>query len=495
MHGVAGDARRGRPRWPWRRASTSSCPTRAATASRCWSGAPTARSPRRWSTARRARVLRQKMRAGPARRRTGRRERSVAPTARRRPGLRRRNRGAGPASWPSESIVLLTPTTALPLPLAARAARIARRRPARRRPAGLDRLLLLPRTTSAAAPPGRAGLGIEVPHRCSTRCAAELPDARDRPRAGLRRHAAPTARASPRRWPRPRERRRRASPSLGDRAGLFGRGTSGEGCDAADLRLPGRPGGAARRAARHRHPGRRWSCSPGGPTRSATSRAALAAVVQAFFPGEEGGARHRRGAVRPGQPVRQAAGGGPALAGRPAGTYLRRRSARDSDGVSTVDPTPLFPFGHGLSYTTLRLRRPASSSAAEIAHGRRRSTVTRARCRNTGAARRAPRSSSCTCTTRWPRWSGPVQRLVGFARVAARARRGAPGDVPAARRPDRVHRPRPVTGRVVEPGEIGVAMGGASDQLPLQGSFTLCGPVRAVGPGRVLDTPAATFAQ
>src|SRR6202035_4681777 len=27
---------------------------------------------------------------------------------------------------------------------------------------------------------------------------------------------------------------------LGDRSGLFGAGTSGEGCDAADLRLPGR---------------------------------------------------------------------------------------------------------------------------------------------------------------------------------------------------------------------------------------------------------------
>jgi hypothetical protein len=54
-----------------------------------------------------------------------------------------------------------------------------------------------------------------------------------------------------------------------------------------------------------------------------------------------------------------------------------------------------------------------------------------------------------------------------------------------------------VTGwtRVVEPGEIGVAVGGASDQLPLRGSFTLYGPVRAVGPGRVLDTPAETFAQ
>jgi len=43
---------------------------------------------------------------------------------------------------------------------------------------------------------------------------------------------------------------------------------------------------------------------------------------------------------------------------------------------------------------------------------------------------------------------------------------------------------------VVEPGEIRVAVGGASDRLPLQGSFVLCEPERAVGPGRVLDTPA-----
>jgi beta-xylosidase len=42
--------------------------------------------------------------------------------------------------------------------------------------------------------------------------------------------------------------------------------------------------------------------------------------------------------------------------------------------------------------------------------------------------------------------------------------------------------------RVVEPGEIRVAVGGASDQLPLQGSFTLRGPERAVGADRVLDT-------
>ena len=34
-----------------------------------------------------------------------------------------------------------------------------------------------------------------------------------------------------------------------------------------------------------------------------------------------------------------------------------------------------------------------------------------------------------------------------------------------------------------------MAIGGASDCLPLTGSFTLTGPVRVVGADRVLDTP------
>ena len=54
----------------------------------------------------------------------------------------------------------------------------------------------------------------------------------------------------------------------------------------------------------------------------------------------------------------------------------------------------------------------------------------------------------------------------------------------------------PSTGtRLVEPGEIGVAIGGASDQLPLRGSFLLCGAERAVGADRVLDTPAEVLAE
>ncbi len=42
---------------------------------------------------------------------------------------------------------------------------------------------------------------------------------------------------------------------------------------------------------------------------------------------------------------------------------------------------------------------------------------------------------------------------------------------------------------MVEPGEIRVAIGGACDRLPLQGSLTLAGPERPAGADRVLDTP------
>lgn len=44
----------------------------------------------------------------------------------------------------------------------------------------------------------------------------------------------------------------------------------------------------------------------------------------------------------------------------------------------------------------------------------------------------------------------------------------------------------------MEPGEIGVAVGGSSDRLPLRGSLTLARPERAVGPDRVLDIPSTS---
>ena len=83
----------------------------------------------------------------------------------------------------------------------------------------------------------------------------------------------------------------------------------------------------------------------------------------------------------------------------------------------------------------------------------------------------------------------PVKWLAGFARAAL-----GPGE--AARVTFRVHADRTsFTGqdltRIVEPGTITVTLGGASDDLPLTGSFTLTGPLRTVGIDRVLDTPVS----
>ncbi|HEY3609029.1 MAG TPA: glycoside hydrolase family 3 N-terminal domain-containing protein [Pseudonocardiaceae bacterium] len=135
---------------------------------------------------------------------------------------------------------------------------------------------------------------------------------------------------------------------LGDRAGLFGGGTSGEGCDATSLTLPGRQAELLDAVLATDTPvvlvlliGRPYELS-GQADR-------LAAAVCGFFPGEEGAralADVLSGRVNPSGrlPVSFPATG----ASQPA-TYLAATLGQRSS-VSVVDPTPVFPFGHGLSY-------------------------------------------------------------------------------------------------------------------------------------------------
>jgi beta-xylosidase len=135
---------------------------------------------------------------------------------------------------------------------------------------------------------------------------------------------------------------------LGDRAGLFGRGTSGEGCDAVDLRLPGHQEELLEALLATGTPivlvllvGRPYDIS------RQVDR--LAAAVCGFFLGEEGApalANILSGRTNPSGhlPVSFPAPGG----SQPA-TYLGPALAQRSE-VSSVDPTPIFPFGHGLSF-------------------------------------------------------------------------------------------------------------------------------------------------
>ena len=138
--------------------------------------------------------------------------------------------------------------------------------------------------------------------------------------------------------------------AVGDRAGLFGRGTSGEGCDATDLRLPGVQEDLVRAVEATGTPvvlllltGRPYAIGPLAQD--------AAAVVQAFFPGQLGGraiADVLTGAVNPSGRLPVSI---PADPGGQPGTYLSAPLGRRTD-VSSVDPTAVFPFGHGLSYTS-----------------------------------------------------------------------------------------------------------------------------------------------
>jgi beta-xylosidase len=136
---------------------------------------------------------------------------------------------------------------------------------------------------------------------------------------------------------------------VGDRSGLFGRGTSGEGCDAVDLTLPGIQGSLLTALLATGTPvvvvlltGRPYALG---------SFTGAAAIVQAFFPGQEGGpalARVLSGAVTPSGRLPVSV---PRHAGAQPTTYLGSALAQRSK-VSSIDPSPLYPFGHGLTYTS-----------------------------------------------------------------------------------------------------------------------------------------------
>lgn len=139
--------------------------------------------------------------------------------------------------------------------------------------------------------------------------------------------------------------------AVGDRAGLFGRGTSGEGCDATDLRLPGVQAELVEAVLATGTPVVLLLLT-GRPYALGHLADEAAAVVQAFFPGQLGGvalAEILTGAVSPSGRLPVSI---PADPGSQPGTYLSPPLGRRSS-VSSVDPTAAFPFGHGLGYASI----------------------------------------------------------------------------------------------------------------------------------------------
>jgi len=269
--------------------------------------------------------------------------------------------------------------------------------------------------------------------------------------------------------------------AVGDLAGMFGTGTSGEGCDSEDLSLPGLQGELVEAILATDTPTVLLLVS-GRPYALGAYASRCRAVVAALMPGIEGAsaiAGVLSGRVNPSGHLPVAIPHGPG--GQP-GTYLAPPLGWFSEGVSNLDPRPLYPFGHGLSYTSFELSGLLVHASEVDVAGTVRLAVT---VTNTGERAGAEvvqvyAGDAVASVVR------PLKQLVAYVKVPLDAGESAEIDV-------ELHADLfSFTGidyrRIVEPGEIVLSVGTSSEDRPLGARITLTGATRVVGEGRVLTS-------
>ncbi|MEV5256036.1 glycoside hydrolase family 3 N-terminal domain-containing protein [Streptomyces werraensis] len=260
--------------------------------------------------------------------------------------------------------------------------------------------------------------------------------------------------------------------ALGDRAGLFGRGTSGEGCDAESLSLPG--------AQQQLLDALLDSGTPvvtvllaGRPYALGRAVPEAAAIVQSFFPGVAG--TRAIAGVLSGRtdPSGRLPVSVPRTPGSQPTTYLGARLAQASE-VSNLDPTPAFGFGHGLTYTTFAWSDLTVDAEEAPTDGEFTASLT---VRNAGE-RAGTEVVQLYLHDPVASVVQPVQRLVGYARLnlepgeQRRVRVTVPADVASFTGRD--------GRRIVEPGELELRLAASSTDTRLTATVTLTGPVREV---------------
>jgi beta-xylosidase len=270
--------------------------------------------------------------------------------------------------------------------------------------------------------------------------------------------------------------------ALGDIAGLFGRGTSGEGCDVTELRLPGVQEALLDAILETGKP-TVLVLLTGRPYALGRYADRVAAIVQAFFPGEEGAAAVAgvlAGRVNPSGHLPVSV---PRVSGGQPATYLTPKLGHATE-VSTVDPTALYPFGHGLSYTTFDWTEPTTDLAVITTDGRVEVGVT---VTNTGS-RAGTDVVQLYLHDPVAQVTRPVNRLIGYARVPLE-----PGA--SARLTFTVHADlSSFTGRagrrIVEPGDLELRLGASSGDIRHALPVCLTGPERTVDHTRHLVSEA-----
>ena len=270
---------------------------------------------------------------------------------------------------------------------------------------------------------------------------------------------------------------------VGDLAGLFGHGSSGEGCDAEDLRLPGVQADLVEELLATGTPVVLVVVS-GRPYALGELHGRVAGLVQSFFPGEEGGsaiAGVLSGRLCPGGrlPVQI-----PRRAGGQPSTYLQPPlGGIESAGITSVDSTPLYPFGYGASYTTFTLE-DVRVSAEEI--GTDEAVEVSVVVTNTGD-RAGDEVVQVYLHDPVAQIARPVRQLVGFARVHLEP--GGSAELAFDIHADRTAYTDAGLDRIVEAGEVQFIVGTSAADERSRVSVHLRGETRIVGHDRRLDTP------
>jgi beta-glucosidase len=226
--------------------------------------------------------------------------------------------------------------------------------------------------------------------------------------------------------------------------------------DRADLRLPGQQEDLVRAVVATGKPTVLVLIN-GRPPAIPELAERVPAILEGWYLGQEGGtalAEVLFGDVNPGGrlPVTL-----PRSVGQLPLFYNRKPTALR--GYLFDSTQPLFPFGHGLSYTAFLYSTPTISSAQISPEGRTRASV---EVTNTGS-RAGDEVVQLYLRAEVSRATRPVLELKGFQRITL-----APGEkrtVTFDLGPEQLSYHGPEMKRVVEPGRFQVLVGGSSDQL------------------------------
>lgn len=264
--------------------------------------------------------------------------------------------------------------------------------------------------------------------------------------------------------------------ALGDRSGLSNDATTGEARDRADVGLPGLQSQLLAAVAATGTPVVMVLLGA-KPLALGDVADKAGAILNAWLPGEEGGpaiAAALFGAINPGGKLPMSF---PRSAAQIPVYYNHKPSGGRSHWKgSYVDmpTTPLYAFGHGLSYTEFAYRDLQVGPAAVAPDGRVAVSLSIA---NTGS-RAGDEVVQLYLRDVVGSVSRPVKQLAGFARLSL-----APGEA------RRVKFDVPVSllafhdrdmNLVVEPGTVQVMVGSSSADIRLEGSFEIGGSTLAV---------------